>query len=166
MAQTSCKHISLAQPSEFDLHRPASFSEMVDILETAHRQEGWSNTRLQELGKACGITYDPYSIIFDKSLRSVINPIDNTYWDWMHGLVASGVLPNWRSTGSAMQLSMQGLVWKALTSSMPRFHGPVRAAGTCRHNSSRSVLQRSPVATSRLLQQRHYRRSPCWRRSQ
>ena len=88
--QTYCKHISLAQPSEFDLHTPASFSEMVDILETAHRQEGWSNTRLEELGKACGINYDPDSIIFDKSLRSVINPIDSTYWDWMRGLVASG----------------------------------------------------------------------------
>ena len=111
---------------------------MVDILETAHRQEGWSNTRLEELGTACGINYDPDSIIFDKSLRSVINPIDHTYWDWMHGLVASGGVAQLEVNGFCHAIVHAGISLE----SIDQFHAQVLWPCASRRDLSPQFFQK------------------------
>ena len=62
--------------------------EMADDL--AAKKGVVSNAEFERLEKAYGITYDPASLLLDVQLRAHVRPVEHTFFDFMHNLLASG----------------------------------------------------------------------------
>ena len=82
------QHFADATPEQFDKHTPQSYADAKRLL----RDEAQHGTRasLKKLSQALGISYGDEGVLWDEHLAECANPPDNTYWDWMHILVASG----------------------------------------------------------------------------
>ena len=70
---------------------------MADKLAHQHGQIG--KGKFEELEKAYGLKYEPGGIVYDAYVRSIYNPIDNTFWDPMHILVASSGVAQYEGNG-------------------------------------------------------------------
>lgn len=81
------QHFADATPDQFDMHTAQSYTEAKHLLK--HEAQHGSRASLAKLSQALGISYGGEGVLWDEHLQFA-NPPDNTFWDWMHVLVASG----------------------------------------------------------------------------
>ena len=106
-------HHSWATPDLFDPHTDESFIEMVDLL--VEVSSTGTRAQLHDLSQAFGNTFDIRARPFDEDLRTVIQPITGTYWDWMHILVASGGVFQYEANEFSLVISkVLGFLWWSL----------------------------------------------------
>ena len=88
----------MVEYGKLDLHTNESYYYMVDELEKYQRthvvdpedRRGFSK-QFEEREKLFGINYEQSGVLFDKELRSVVEPADGYFRDWQHTLCSSGV---------------------------------------------------------------------------
>ena len=86
-----CEHVvglDATSLGELELQNDKSFFVMVSRVEAAAAA---SNSERERLEKACGVNYDPHSILFCPELRPLIKMPDIYHRDWQHTLASNGV---------------------------------------------------------------------------
>ena len=91
------RHIATATPDQFDQHTAASFWNSADKIRDAY--VAGNKTEGDRLQQALGIKYNPDGLIFDPECRKIYSPIDNSYFDWVHCIVASGGMAQYEVNG-------------------------------------------------------------------
>ena len=79
-------HYSCSSSDRFAKHTTPTFSEMREKLEAISGKK----TDCQKLGQVYGLTFKANGILWHPTLRHKVCPIQQTVYDWMHILVASG----------------------------------------------------------------------------
>jgi len=108
---------------------PETLNAMADMLATEERT--LSDAQFERLQKMCGITYDPSALLWTSARYAAKLP-STTYWDWMHNLVASGGVAQYkvnqflRRVRPHMPLEyvesfLAGCTWPAGVKKKPRF---------------------------------------------
>ena len=79
-------HYSCSSSKRFAKHTTRTFSDMREKLEAI----SGNKTACQKLGQVFGLTFKANGILWHPTLRHKVCPIQQTVYDWMHILVASG----------------------------------------------------------------------------
>ena len=89
------------------MHTDQTYQEMVDTLCRVVDQT--PKGKIRKLEQALRLNYEPHSLLFDRSLRSVLpGPATGALFDWMHVLVAGGVAA-WEVCGLVQALRRAGI---------------------------------------------------------
>ena len=79
-------HYSCSDRARFARHTPQTFQAMRDSLALAVGNK----KELNRLGQVYGLQYTASGILWHPTLKDLVCPVKQTYYDWMHVLVASG----------------------------------------------------------------------------
>ena len=82
--------LDVARYSRLDLHTNESLTQVADLLAVC--ASTYSSTALGKLEQMLGMNHALDSCLFDQTLRPHVRPVDCVLWDWMHVLVAGGLV--------------------------------------------------------------------------
>ena len=74
--------------ARFDEYDTQTFYDMCDLLE--HGYNTLNQESYDKLGRACGLSYEPQGILWDRELRWLFDPINSCVLDWCHCICSSG----------------------------------------------------------------------------
>jgi len=80
------QNLQTAVPAKFDLHTRESYVEVMRRLQEAHD----AGRDVETLEQSSGFNFRPGSLLYDRSLRMVLDPPAAVFYDWMHCFCASG----------------------------------------------------------------------------
>lgn len=81
-------HFSCSDCSKFAKQSSSTFQEMRNNLESV----AWNKKECDRLGQAYGLVYKKNGILWHSSLRQYVDPVQHTFYDWLHVLLTSGGL--------------------------------------------------------------------------
>eukprot|EP00438_Fugacium_kawagutii_P026421 Skav225686 [mRNA] locus=scaffold243:53674:55491:- [translate_table: standard] len=79
-------HYSCSDSTKFARHTSRLFREMRERLEG----ESANKKQVNKLGQLFGLTFNKEGVLWHPTLKRMVCPVDQTMFDWMHILVASG----------------------------------------------------------------------------
>jgi len=139
------RHFADATPEMFDLHTAETYEDAKRLLRAEARHG--SKASLARLCQVSGISYQETGVLWDDHLAAFANRVDNTFWDWMHILVASGGTLQYECNELLRALSGVGVSLLDLDTLSRRSLGQKGAACSPRR-SFQSVTCRNPGPTS------------------
>ena len=98
-------HFSCSSSERFAKHTTRTFSDMREKLEAI----SGNKTACQKLGQVFGLTFKANGILWHPTLRQKVCPIQQTVYDWMHILVASGGVLQYECNEYVKVLKGQGV---------------------------------------------------------
>lgn len=104
-------HYSCSDRTRFAKHTSATFQQMRDHLTTlaSGRKE-----ELNKMGQVYGLQYSASGVLWHPTLKQVVCPIRQTYYDWMHVLIASGGLAQYEINQFVKEIRGLGIALKQL----------------------------------------------------
>ena len=133
-----------AQRSMFDRATDDEVAQAADMLRDI--AAAGPRSRLEKAEKASGINYEPNSLLYEESLRSIVKPVSGWIRDWMHMLCVSGVA-NCELEQLLGVLSSRGIHPNMITNyfsnfNLPKQHGAVSAEWFTTKRTGRSGEER------------------------
>lgn len=98
-------HYSCSSASKFAKHTSTTFREMRDRLEEVSGRKAECN----KLGQAYGLVYKQMGILWHPTLRDLVCPVQQTFFDWMHILIASGGVAQYECNELLKMVKGQGI---------------------------------------------------------
>ena len=118
--------VACHDPARFVPHTNATVYEMVDRLAAAR------STMAPEAFKALqtqfGINWNPHGLLFDPSIRDILDPVDHYIRDWAHTLVSNGVA-GMETSLLLDELQKHGEPLTKIQEFADKFHLPHRISG-------------------------------------
>ena len=113
-------HVTNIDKTRFLYHTKSTAEAMVEGLAAVADNK----KECKRLGQLCGLVYHPHGILWHPRLRSKVNHVEQTAYDWMHVIVTSGGVGQYQVNEFCKHVAAVGIGLRGLDDFASTFHMP------------------------------------------